>query len=165
MLGDKLALMSEGRIIESGTGRDLFLAPKTEFAARFFGAGQVLPCRIMGEREAGAEVSCPLGILTVPLGSKFNAASPKLFVPNDAVTLQEPGGAGWKPAAAVCAASLFEGSKLSIKLFLPWTEKEPTENSPPEILFEAIVGPRTRPPAPDSALSFWVDQSLLRFVR
>jgi putative spermidine/putrescine transport system ATP-binding protein len=35
LLGDKAALMTEGRIVETGTGEELLTAPKTEFAAQF----------------------------------------------------------------------------------------------------------------------------------
>jgi len=37
MLGDKIALMSEGRIIETATGNEIISAPKTDFAKEFFG--------------------------------------------------------------------------------------------------------------------------------
>jgi len=37
MLGDKVALMKDGRIVETAKGRDILIAPKTEFAAEFFG--------------------------------------------------------------------------------------------------------------------------------
>ena len=36
MLGDNIALMSEGRIIETAAGKDILTAPKTEFAKEFF---------------------------------------------------------------------------------------------------------------------------------
>jgi ABC-type Fe3+/spermidine/putrescine transport system ATPase subunit len=37
MLGDKIALMKDGCIIETAVGRDILSAPKTEFARQFFG--------------------------------------------------------------------------------------------------------------------------------
>jgi len=36
MLGDKVALMSEGHIVETAAGKEILTAPKTEFAKRFF---------------------------------------------------------------------------------------------------------------------------------
>ena len=36
MLGDRIALMSQGRIVETGSAEELFSSPKTEIAARFF---------------------------------------------------------------------------------------------------------------------------------
>jgi len=37
MLGDKLALMKDGRIVETAAGSEMLSAPKTEFAKEFFG--------------------------------------------------------------------------------------------------------------------------------
>jgi len=36
MLGDRLALMKDGRIVETAAGREILTAPKTEFARKFF---------------------------------------------------------------------------------------------------------------------------------
>jgi ABC-type Fe3+/spermidine/putrescine transport system ATPase subunit len=36
MLGNKIALMTEGRIVETSTRKDILTAPKTEFAKQFF---------------------------------------------------------------------------------------------------------------------------------
>ena len=157
MLGDRIALMANGSIIETGAARELFLSPKTEFAARFFGAGQLLPCKIMGQSETGTEVSCPLGILSVPKGSELDPEKPVIFIPHDAVSIQEPAPKVplCKAFSARCTGSIFEGSKLVLKLLL-------TGNGGGQV-FEVIAGART--PAPASEISLWVDQSLLRFVR
>jgi ABC-type Fe3+/spermidine/putrescine transport system ATPase subunit len=39
MLGDKIALMKDGRIVETAAGGELLNTPKTEFAKQFFGEG------------------------------------------------------------------------------------------------------------------------------
>jgi ABC-type Fe3+/spermidine/putrescine transport system ATPase subunit len=52
VIGDRIALMSAGRIIETGPARDLFLTPKTRFGAQFFGAGTLLPCGIFIPKDA-----------------------------------------------------------------------------------------------------------------
>jgi len=36
MLGNKIALMKEGRIVETASGKEILTAPKTEFAKEFF---------------------------------------------------------------------------------------------------------------------------------
>jgi ABC-type Fe3+/spermidine/putrescine transport system ATPase subunit len=165
MLGDRVALMSCGRIIESGPGRELLLAPKTEDAARFFGAGQVLPCKIaanavLEEREGCVEVSTPLGNLTVPLNqdSEYSPASPMLFIPEDAIHLEPSGGAELKPFSARFTGSLFEGKGLVLKLLLN------TWDNQPELPFEVTAGKRMKAPEPGSMINLWVDQSLLKFV-
>jgi ABC-type Fe3+/spermidine/putrescine transport system ATPase subunit len=65
MLGDRIALMEGGRIVETGAARELFLAPEHEFTARFLGFGQVLDCTV-GEEQNGAFLTqSPLGSLSI----------------------------------------------------------------------------------------------------
>jgi ABC-type Fe3+/spermidine/putrescine transport system ATPase subunit len=171
MLGDRVALMVGGRIIETAAGRDILLAPKTEMAARFFGAGQVLPCKIMGEREGGVEVISPLGILTIPhnYNNEDNPHAPKLFVPEDAISFEASGAAGRKSFNARFIGSLFEGKSLVLKLLLGSWEKEQNlgdsgANSVEPFPFELSAGKRMKPPEPGSKITLWVAQSLIRFV-
>jgi len=157
MLGDRVALIAEGRIIESGPGRELLLAPKTERAALFFGAGQVLPCAIMDKREAGVEVSSPLGMLTVPPHSEYDPSRSLLFIPHDAVRMDAPSApAGMKSFSARLVDSLFEGSRLTLKVLL-----DPAQS----VSFEVTADPRMKAPAPGSMVTLWVDEGLLRFVK
>jgi thiamine transport system ATP-binding protein len=179
VLGDRIALMSAGRIVETGSCRDLFLNPKTEFGARFFGAGTVLPCTIEGQIPGGLRVNSALGPLTVALRQnpgpepEYNAASPRIFVPRDAVS---PGGGGLpgeasgtagaageqgKTGAALPRAlfrgAVFEGDSLTLEVELPG----PGGGLP----FSLKTGPRTELPAPGEPLSLHIDEGLLRFVR
>ena len=179
MLGDRVALMVGGRIIETGTGRSLFLEPKTEIAARFFGAGQVVPCQVSPcglseKRGGGTGVNSPLGVLTVPPGSEYNPSSPRLFIPRDAVFVDtpegeprfsetiaartgEPGGAELKSFSARVSGTLFEGQALILKLLLP--------HSPELTAFEVSASPRMKPPAQGSLITLRLDQNLIRFVK
>jgi ABC-type Fe3+/spermidine/putrescine transport system ATPase subunit len=153
MLGDRIALMTEGRVIETAAAKDIFLAPKTECAARFFGAGQILPCKITEKHSEGVEVSSPFGVLTVPAHSEYDPSGPLLFIPYDALGLREPSGSTRKSFIAVCTGAVFEGSKLRVKLILE------------EIPLEVIAAPRTKAPAQGESVRVWVDEGLLRFVK
>ena len=173
LLGDRIAVMSEGVILETGTGRDIILEPKNKFTARFFGAGQVLPCKIIGKRNAGIEVSSPLGILIIPIYSRYNPLSPKLFIPHDAVHIDEfsgnevPDAAGTRKLRARYINSLFDGRRLILNCLINppkmAEENDSTVQNEP-MAFEIISEARIRPPSPDSPLCFSIDQSLLRFV-
>jgi hypothetical protein len=158
--------MTDGRIIETAPGIDMLLAPKTEIAARFFGAGQVLPCKITGEREGGVEVSSPLGALLIPHGSEYDPHTPKLFIPEDAISFESSGAAGRKSFNALFTGSLFEGKSQVLKLLLdPWENcSNLGANWAEHIPFELSAGKRMNPIAPGSKITLWVDQSLLRFV-
>jgi len=166
MLGDKVALMSNGRIIETGQGRDLLLAPKTQEAARFFCAGQVLPCKILGRREEGVEVSCPLGNLIVPPDSEYNTNAPMLFIPEDAIHFETDNTARLKSFKARFAGSIFEGKNLVLKLLLDaWGDSGDDQSQLPEQLpFEVSVGKRVNAPQQGSVVEAWVDQGVVRFV-
>ena len=161
MLGDRVALMTEGRIMEIAGGRDLLLAPKTETAARFFGAGQVLPCGIARKREGTAIISSPLGAMTVPLNSEYDPSRPMLFIPWDAIFFEDPGRAGLKPFGARCIGSIFEGQSLTLNLLLENGASAEEASLP----LELNAGPRFKPPVPGSVITLWVDQSLVRFVK
>ena len=179
MLGDRIALMQAGRIIESGSGRDLFLSPKTEFAARFLGSGHVLPCKITGENPGSTEVSTPIGTLTVPAPSEPSAeirqgsdrrsisTAPanervKPFIPHDAISLEEPPALpGRKHFSALCQGSCFNGPNLVVKVSLPAS----VHGSGGQNSMEIVASPRTKTPIPGSTVDLWVDEGLLRFVR
>lgn len=168
MLGDRIALLWEGELIETGTGRELILEPKSERCARFFGAGQVMPCAICGSREAGLEVSSPLGILTVPGHSGFDPLMPKIFIPHDAVRLDDSGGGnppcGAATVSAHCVSAIFEGERLDIQCLLnPW-ENEQARPSGERHCFNIMAPPRAKPPAAGDPVCFAIDQSLIRFV-
>jgi hypothetical protein len=109
LLGDRIALMDRGRIVEIGTGRELFLEPKTAFAGRFFGRGAVLPAALLG--------------IPAPEGTK-------LFVPRDALSPlgrrgKDTGDTGVSPVTgplviqAALLRSTIEGSRLNLELEMP----------------------------------------------
>lgn len=56
-LGDKVALMCEGALLQVGTPEDLALRPASPFVAEFVGGGTVLECSL----AADGEWSCSLG--------------------------------------------------------------------------------------------------------
>ena len=54
-IADRIALMKDGRIVQTGTGRELYAAPANRFVAEFLGEANFLPARVAG-REAEAVV-------------------------------------------------------------------------------------------------------------
>jgi ABC-type Fe3+/spermidine/putrescine transport system ATPase subunit len=99
LLGDRIALMDRGRIVETGTGGELFLEPKTAFAGRFFGRGTVLPAALL-------EIPAPAGA--------------ELFVPRDAVSPLRGQGRASRPVfRAAFLRSVIEGSRVNLELELP----------------------------------------------
>ena len=85
-----------------------------------------------------------------------------LFIPHDAIVLSEVQEAGWKTFNAKCAGSVFDGAKLTAKLFLNRNENWQGSQCFP---FEVIAGARTSPPISGSEINLSLDQSLVRFVK
>jgi iron(III) transport system ATP-binding protein len=55
-MGDKIALMNRGRVLQQGSALDLYLAPQTPMVAEFFGE-----INRLGGRVEGGEVITPFG--------------------------------------------------------------------------------------------------------
>jgi putative spermidine/putrescine transport system ATP-binding protein len=152
-LGDRIALMSEGRIVETGAPRDLFLCPATEFGARFFGAGLVLDCSVLGPEHGGILIDSPLGQLLVPAGTACNPRRPLVFVPNDALSIAWSGPGKGALRTALCRNSVFAGDRLMLELDLGKGIRCAVESSA-----------RSDPPPRNSPVALAVDETLLRFL-
>jgi ABC-type Fe3+/spermidine/putrescine transport system ATPase subunit len=166
VIATRIALMFRGRILETGPAQALFLAPKTEFGARFFGAGPVLPCRVIGEGAGGApgalRVDSPLGPLSVPPGQDYAPQNPLLFIPKDAISL-DSGATGRR---ALLRRRVFEGDRLRADLELPGAASWEDQPHQPNRMnsFSVELPPRTDLPPPGSALGISIDESLIRLV-
>jgi len=167
IVADRVALIAGGQIIETAGVRKIFSAPKTEYAARFFGAGQVLPCRVLEKRNDGIDVSSPAGVLTVKAPSEINNEKPMIFIPHDAISFFKPENAGWKFLKAKVTDTLFEGSRLSVRLLLPPWELSQGKKGDEVIDFELELAVESRVKMPENGgnVDFWIDQGLVRFVR
>jgi ABC-type Fe3+/spermidine/putrescine transport system ATPase subunit len=86
---DRIAVMDKGRIIETGSPKDLFLFPQTKIAAEFFGYGQVFSCTI---KQTGKETICIqsiFGELKIPNKQQVTSENAFFFLPRDAVHLRD----------------------------------------------------------------------------
>jgi iron(III) transport system ATP-binding protein len=52
-MSDQIAVMDRGQIVEIGTPRDIYLRPKSQFAASFIGLANVIPGEKMGDQVGG----------------------------------------------------------------------------------------------------------------
>ncbi|KAB1072132.1 ABC transporter ATP-binding protein [Methylobacterium planeticum] len=83
---DRIALMRDGRVVQAGTGADLYERPVSRFAARFFGDLVEMPGRCRGGR-----VDTPFGPLPAP--GLPEAAPARVCLRPEAIRLG-PAGAG-----------------------------------------------------------------------
>ena len=62
-LSDRVAVMRNGVVEELAAPRDLYLRPRSVFAARFVGQADLFPCTILARDAAGTWLETPLGRL------------------------------------------------------------------------------------------------------
>jgi ABC-type Fe3+/spermidine/putrescine transport system ATPase subunit len=89
VIASRIALMKDGRIVETGAARELFWRPRTRFAVSFFGRGSVLPCGLFIPKDAVS--------LTDQTGRK----------------------GGMFPVRAIVHSSIFEGDRTTVEFGIP----------------------------------------------
>jgi iron(III) transport system ATP-binding protein len=62
-LSDRVAVMRDGRVVECAPPRELYLRPRSVFAARFVGQADLLPCTVAGHKNGLLWLETPLGRL------------------------------------------------------------------------------------------------------
>lgn len=80
---DRVAVMKAGIIEQFDAAYRLYHEPRTEFVAKFVGAGDVMPCTVL----SSTQVESPLGVLDsdVPLGYEAGQQLSLLFRPDDVI--------------------------------------------------------------------------------
>lgn len=151
-LGDRMAIMREGRIAELGPPRDLFLTPRTAFAARFLGAGTVLEAELIGISNGKVSIRSALGISAISSGERESSEIRTILVPRDAIDIV---GADSKLALckAVVRSAVFSGERETLSVELP-DRTMLTIDSPP----------RTEAPSRNQTIGLAVNESRLRFL-
>ncbi|WP_030808631.1 ABC transporter ATP-binding protein [Streptomyces sp. NRRL F-2799] len=104
-LADRVVVMRDGRIAQSGTPLEVWRRPADAFVARFLGFENVVPASV-----TGTAADTPWGKLSVPEGSTQGTA--ELLVRPAGVRLV---GAGWGLACTVTART-FKGTHVALRL-------------------------------------------------
>jgi len=66
---DQLAVLEDGRVVQAGSPRELYLQPRTEMLARFLGDALLIDAEVRG-----SEVDTPLGRIRVPRANRDGMA-------------------------------------------------------------------------------------------
>jgi len=86
-LGDRIAVMNEGRFEQIASPRDVYQAPATEFVAKFIGEVNILP----GQFYRGSAYAGNLAIRMEGNGIAFHGGTVKVLLRPEDVTLFPPG--------------------------------------------------------------------------
>ena len=108
-LSDVIAIMDGGKLIEMGTPRDVYLHPRSRFAAQFVGLTNVVPGRWQATEEHGlARVETPFGPI------RYAAAESESFAAEDAVlVLIRPENIRLSPGSAAGDSNAWSGRVAS----------------------------------------------------
>jgi thiamine transport system ATP-binding protein len=113
-LADRVVVMREGRIAQSGTPVEVWQRPASEFVARFLGFSNVVPATVDGT-AGGLVAQTPWGVLPVPEDSPRGAV--RLLVRAQGVLLDAPDGAADRPALrCTVTARTFRGDHVVLRL-------------------------------------------------
>ncbi|MDO3431613.1 ABC transporter ATP-binding protein [Rhizobium sp. CBN3] len=92
-VSDRIIVMKDGEIAQSGAPRDLYEAPASAFIADFMGEANVIPCEVVGIDGGDAEIRIGSFRHRVPAGAATPGAA-SLAVRPGAIALSEGRGQG-----------------------------------------------------------------------
>jgi len=155
IMADRIAVMRDGRIIETGTPQELFFAPRTAFVAEFLGLGTVLPVLGSSSQTLGSTlIVCALGKIRIPFAFEPGAA---LLVPNDALRIMGRGAANDGRGGLILNGLVtelgFEGERFIVRIQIA-----------DGTILCALSNRRETAPKPGEYIQAELDPSLLRFV-
>jgi iron(III) transport system ATP-binding protein len=115
-VSDRIAVMSQGSVVQEGGALDLYHRPATDFVAKFIGRVNSIPGRVLATAAEGPTIAA-LGATFVaralPPGLATGSAV-QLMIRPEAVEIVAEGAAGALPATVV--ASTFLGEKTEVQL-------------------------------------------------
>ena len=107
-LADQVAVMRDGRLVQTGPPGEVYTAPRDPAVAQFVGAAVVLPATVEGETAR-----CALG--TVPVAAGSAQGQVRLLLRPEQLLLDEPGAGG---ARALVVDVSYYGHDAAIRLDL-----------------------------------------------
>ncbi len=154
IMADRIAVMQNGWIVETGPPQELFFAPRTAFVAEFLGLGSVLPIlETSRHTEVSTIIACALGKIRIPFVYEQGAA---LLVPNDALRIMgnlSPSNKGALTINGLVTALGFEGERFIVRIQIA-----------DGTILNALSNRRDKAPKPGEYIKAELDSSLLRFV-
>ncbi len=115
-MSNLVAVMHNGRIVQTAPPRDIYERPATQFVADFIGLTNLLPGTLSATVEGGfARVDTPHGpiLCVAPAGAPTGARVMVSIRPEDVSVLTESAGEGWE---ATVAQSVFLGESLDCRI-------------------------------------------------
>jgi spermidine/putrescine transport system ATP-binding protein len=118
-MSDRLAVMSNGRVEQLGTPREVYESPQTTFVADFLGVSNLMRGHLVGEGrvEVGGVV------LTAGLGDGDGSRVVRLTIRPERVRIEPPGGSGANRIPSTIERFVYLGSTTQVFVTLPGGER------------------------------------------
>ncbi len=116
-LADRVAVLHEGRLLETGSPRELYLRPRSPFVATFLGAANL----VIGEQD-GHDLRLGPFTLPAPAGGRATTRPRRvqiLFRPEDIALSDQPTGDAPRLGLATVAQHAFVGAHERLRMHLP----------------------------------------------
>jgi ABC-type Fe3+/spermidine/putrescine transport system ATPase subunit len=108
-LSDRVAVMSDGRILELAAPLALYLEPQTYFAARFVGQADLVDCTLVRRDGSAADVDTPLGRLRAEVLPGDTAGPLSLLVRPEHIEIGVGSAGGPNEIAGTIERQVFSG--------------------------------------------------------
>jgi sulfate/thiosulfate transport system ATP-binding protein len=119
-LADRLAVVDRGRVLETGTPREVYLHPRTEFTATFLGGANLVVGQVAARGVRLGEVDVPVGSSDAPVADSERVQV--LFRPEDVAVKNADEAQRWPSlgqGVVVNRAFLGPIERLRVRLSLP----------------------------------------------
>ena len=115
-LSDRVAIFNEGRVVQTGTPRDIYDRPATRFAATFLGQANMLEGRITAIRDGLATVAIDGADLAAPAAGHSVGDAVALAVRPERTRLADPDETGINRLPAHVDDVIFSGPTITYRL-------------------------------------------------
>ena len=121
-MSDRIALMRDGSVIETGTPEDLYLRPRKRFTAEFLGRAIVLAGSPAGAGAGGTAMSTAIGTVVAAVGADIGSRARFVVFRPEHVVLRPPGQTGQNVWRGEIAFRHFSGRVVEYGVTVNGTE-------------------------------------------
>jgi len=108
-MSDRIALMRDGKIVETGSPEDLYLRPRKRFTAEFLGRTVILSGTPKASRANGHALETSIGLVVAAVGADLAARARSVMFRPEHILLRDDGTAGENAWPGIVMARRFAG--------------------------------------------------------
>jgi len=108
-MSDRIALMRDGKIVETGSPEDLYLRPRKRFTAEFLGRTVILSGTPKASRANGHALETSIGLVVAAVGADLAARARSVMFRPKHILLRDDGTAGENAWPGIVMARRFAG--------------------------------------------------------